>query len=354
MTRGASPRVKEKRHVLSLEESFMKYGAVSCIGRPVSRLVFGTATPTLFAAFRSVYGNAPDFSQRLNAAFELLDTMYALGVNTFDCASNYGEEPLGEWLEARDLFDKITVLTKGAHPNLWRKRVTDYDILSDANDSLKKLRTRFIDLYLLHRDDPNVPVGPIVEVLNKLHDEGKVGAFGVSNWTTERIEEADEYALRHHLIPFAVSSPNFGLADQMGDPWGGGCVSISGPKNKAARAWYAARNMPIFAYSTMARGFFSGQFRSDSPEDAKRVLDAPGCRGYFFPENIERLRRCEQLAAQKRSSVPQIAMAWLFNQSELNLYALTSPVNRDQMEANIQASELHLTSEECQWLNLET
>lgn len=101
--------------------------------------------------------------------------------------------------------------------------MTDFDILYDCHNSLAKLKTSHIQLYLLHRDDPQVPVGPIMETLNRLHAEGKIGVFGASNWTMERMMEANEYAYKHGLVPFTVSSPNFGLANQLDDPWGGGC-----------------------------------------------------------------------------------------------------------------------------------
>lgn len=331
----------------------MRYGSIPHVDKPVSRLVFGTAMPKMFAAFRSVYGEADDFQQRLDAAFSLLDDMYAEGVNCFDCSDHYGEEPLGEWLEARGLHDKVVILTKGAHHNRWRKRVTDFDILHDVHNSLAKLRTDHLDIYLLHRDDPTVPVGPIMDVLNRCYDEGKIGAFGVSNWTVERIIEANEYAAKRGLQPFTVSSPNFGLADQVCDLWGGGCVTISGPSNRENRRWYAENRIPIFAYSTMARGFFSGLVKSDAPEKAAEIMDAPGLKGYACPENFERLRRCEILAAEKGLTVPQIAMAWIFNQRALDVYALVATSRRENMRTNVQASEIILSEDECRWLDLE-
>ena len=320
----------------------MQYGTIPYVSKPVSRLVFGTATPKMFAAFRSVYGESPDFQDRLDAAFQLLDDMYAEGVNCFDSSDHYGEEPLGEWLEARGLHDKVVIFTKGAHHNRWRRRVTDFDILHDVHNSLAKLKTNHLDIYMLHRDDPEVPVGPIVDVLNRCYDEGKIGAFGGSNWTVERIEAANEYAAKHGLQPFTVSSPNFGLAN-----------TISGPSNKAARQWYAENHIPVFAYSTMARGFFSGLVKSGDPEGAKTIMDEPGLKGYAYPENFERLRRCEILAQEKDMTVPQIAMAWIFNQKELDMYALTAPVERAMMHVNVEASEIRLTEEECRWLDLE-
>jgi len=330
----------------------MLYGSVPHVHKPVSRIVCGTAVPKLFAAFRSVYGDAPDFDDRLNTAFTLLDDMYATGVNCFDCSDHYGEEPLGEWLEARGLHDKVVILTKGAHHNKWRKRVTVFDILHDVHNSLAKLKTDRLDIYMLHRDDPSVPVEPIVDVLNRVYDEGKIGAFGVSNWTVERMQEANNYALRSGLQPFMVASPNYGLADQVEDPWGGGCVTIAGPSNRAARSYYLENNIPVFAYSALGRGFFSGLVSSAQPEKAGDVLDAAAMKGYACPANFERLRRCELLAAEKGLTVPEVAMAWLFSQP-LDVYALVSTVSKARMEMNIASSKIRLTREECSWLDLE-
>lgn len=331
----------------------MKYSRIKGLDKDISKLVFGTATPKLFAAV------APDATkQDKEEAFSLLDEIFASGINTFDCAAHYGEEILGRWMEARGNRNKCVVITKGAHPNDWRDRVTDYDILSDANDSLKKLKTDKIDIYMLHRDSHTVPVGIIVEALNRLYDEGKISAFGGSNWTHKRIEEANEYALKHNLKPFSVSSPNFGLAEQVNDPWVGdakfadGCVTISGPENTEAREWYKENSIPVFAYSSLARGFLAGVFKSSEPETAKNVIDEPGMIGYYCENNIERLRRCEILAKEKSVTVAQIAMAWIYNQP-FDVFALSSPVTKKQIEENIAAIDIKLNESEIRWLNLE-
>lgn len=331
----------------------MLYGSHPQVDKPISRIVFGTAMPVMFNAFRSVYGEAPDFDARLKAAFDLLDSAYADGVNCFDCSDHYGEEPLGEWLQARGLVDKVVILTKGAHHNRWRKRVTPFDILHDAHNSLAKLHRRKLDIYLLHRDDPEVPVGPIVDVLNRLHDEGKVDVFGASNWSVERMEQANEYAAKHNLTPFGAVSPHFSLADQIADPWGGGCYTIAGRSDNPARRFCAENHLPVFAYSAMSRGFFSGRLDSAHSENAAQLLDSAAVKGYVCEANFERLRRCELLAKEKNLSVPQIAMAWIFNQRELDVYALVASSSRERMRQNIAAAEIPLTDAECAWLNLE-
>ena len=331
----------------------MLYGNHPQVDKPISRIVFGTAMPVMFNAFRSVYGEAPDFDARLKAAFDLLDDAWAEGINCFDCSDHYGEEPLGEWLEARGLTDKAVILTKGAHHNRWRKRVTDFDILHDAHNSLAKLHVKKLDIYLLHRDNPEVPVGPIVDVLNRLHDEGKIGLFGASNWTVERLEEANEYAAKHGLVPFGAVSPHFSLADQVNDPWGGGCYTIAGASDNASRRFCAENGLPVFAYSAMCRGFFSGRLDSAHPEKAAEVLDAPAIKGYACEANFERLRRCEILAKEKNLPVSQVALAYIFNQRDLDVYALVASSSRERMKLNIAASEIRLTDAECAWLNLE-
>lgn len=139
----------------------------------------------------------------------------------------------------------------------------------------------------------------------------------------------------------------------MGDAkFADGCVTISGPENQAARAWYKEKNIPVFAYSGLARGFMAGLFKSSEPEKAKTVLDEPGMLGYFCENNLERLRRCEKLSKEKHVSVAQLAMAWLYNQP-FTVYALSSPVTKTQIEENAAALDIELTESEQKWLNLE-
>lgn len=157
----------------------MEYGRIPGIAKPIARLVQGT-----------MMLNSAD----LEASFALLDSVFDQGGTTFDTAEVYGdgdcERTLGLWLRERRLRDEVVIIGKGAHPHDGRRRVTPEDITADVDSSLGRFGDDFIDLYLLHRDDPSKPVGPIVEVLNELVRAGKIGAFGGSNWTTARIAEA--------------------------------------------------------------------------------------------------------------------------------------------------------------------
>ncbi len=319
----------------------MKYGKIPYTEKKVSRILYGMASDPFME------GQDHD---------DLLDAVVEMGINTFDLARVYdgAEGVLGRWMEKRGNRDELVLLSKCAHPDLEAdtKRLTERDIREDFRKSTEELCTDFLDIYLLHRDDPDVDPGEMVEIFNAMHEEGKIGAFGASNWTVERIAQANEYADKNGLIPFTVSSPNFGLAEQICDLWGGGCVSISGPSNQASREWYRRNGMPVIAYSSLGRGFFSGRVRSDEPDEAGRILDETAARGYVCEENFERLRRCEQLAAEKGCTVPQIAMAWIFRQG-INGFAVVSTLSPERMKEDIDALDLELMEEEVHWLNLQ-
>ena len=195
------------------------YATISSVNKPVSRLFFGTASKPFLAG------------ENCN---RLLDEMFDLGIQTIDSARNYqsSEISIGRWFQESGKREQVVLLTKGGHPDLLgRRRINEKEIRKDIECSLRNLHTDYIDIYLLHRDDPRKPAGEIVEIFNALYREGKIRAFGGSNWTHTRIEEANRYAQEHGLIPLTVSSPNFSLAEQVRDPWGGGCVTLTGKDN---------------------------------------------------------------------------------------------------------------------------
>ena len=319
----------------------MKYQSIDYVEKPVSRMIFGCAIPPMLE------GKCVD---------TLLDAVYQTGINTFDTAQNYqkSEVSLGQWVEKRGLREKVVLISKCCHPfSDGLDRVRPECIYDDLKASLEQAKTDYFDIYLLHRDDLCAPVGPIIEALNELHEKGKIGAFGVSNWTVERIAKANAYAQEHGMLPFTISSPNFGLARQAEDPWGGGAgaVTISGPENAESREWYKRNQMPVFAYSSIGRGFFSGRVHSTEPEKVKEVLDEFAVKGYACEDNFKRLARAEKLAKEKGCTVAQLAMAWVFHVG-LNVFAIVGSQRAENIQSNVAALDVTLTQEEADWLDL--
>ncbi|MFN3652857.1 MAG: aldo/keto reductase [Armatimonadota bacterium] len=299
------------------------------LDRPLSRLVLGSMVFHV---------------DTLDHTYALLDEWRALGGNIVDTAHLYqggnSERAFGRWLEARGCRDEMVILGKGAHHNADRRRVTPEDITCDLRDSLARLRTDRIDLYLLHRDDPDVPVEEIVDALNRHRDAGRIHAFGGSNWTPERIDAANAYAAREGLAGFSASSPHLSLAVPNGEIWLG-CVDARSPE---ALAWYTRTQMPLFAWSSQARGFFSGTFRPDE------VTDETVGRVFYSEGNWARLRRAEQLGAERGFTAIQVALAWVLHQP-FPTYALIGPKDVDELRSCVRAAELELTPEEVRWLD---
>jgi aryl-alcohol dehydrogenase-like predicted oxidoreductase len=287
---------------------------------------------------RIFYGTAAEPFQSGGDGTDLIEQMVNIGVNAIDTARVYGgaEESVGRWIRIGNNRERVTLLTKGGHPDmLWRSRLREKEIRKDLKTSLDKLCTDYVDIYLLHRDDPEVPVGEIVELLNDLYNEGKIRSFGGSNWTHERIEEANRYASDHGLIPFAVSSPCFSMAVPTREPWPG-CITIAGDDNEDARKWYIDNQMPVIAYSAMAAGFFSGRFKSEDYKEAKKVMSPDNYKTYVSEENMASLKVCEDIAKVTGLSVSQVAFSWIYGQ-DMNVYAVVSTRSVERMKQNVDA-----------------
>lgn len=311
----------------------VEYGRIAGVERPVSRIFLGTA-------------NIPQNTDANAWLSSILET----GVNALDTARAYGdaETVIGRWFAQCGTRDKVVLLSKCCHPFLTVRRVNVRAMKKDLARSLEALQTDHIDVYLLHRDDPQIPVGEVVEAFNELRAAGYIRAFGGSNWAAARLEAANEYAYKRGLTPFAVSSPSFGLA--AGCPWRD-CLSISGRSGEAERDWYRETRLPVLAFSALGRGLFSGRVRSSDRATARKYMDGAARRGYATPDNFERLRRCEELAEAKGATVPQVALAWSFRQG-LELFAVINTSNAKRMEDNAAALSLELTERECRYLDL--
>jgi aryl-alcohol dehydrogenase-like predicted oxidoreductase len=257
------------------------------LDREVGRLVLGT---TWF-----------DPSEQAAAA-DVLDAFADLGGTILDTAENYGggksELTIGRWLRDTGRRDRTVILSKGAHPYEGRSRVDPASIDQDLIGSLERLDVETIDIYLLHRDDEGVAVGPILDALNAHRAEGRIRTFGASNWSPARLDEAAAYAADHGLEGFTSSSVQFALAEPAEPPWP---LCISG-RDEASRAWYARTQFPLFAWSSQAGGFFAAM--DEGPPDAELE------RVYGTESNRARRRRAAELAGRLGVSAPEVALAW--------------------------------------------
>ncbi|TDQ40335.1 aldo/keto reductase [Aureibacillus halotolerans] len=283
---------------------------------------------------------------RLDEVKGILQSYLDIGGNTIDTAFIYAggesEKAIGLAVEQNGWRDRFNLWTKGAHPNQQGSTVTKHDIDEQLKISLDRLRTESVELYALHRDDTSVPVGAILEWLNEHVEAGRIGSFGGSNWTTARLQEANQYAEKNGLQGFSFSSPNLSLAKAK-EPYWADCLSV----DNDILNWHNESKLPIFSWSSQARGFFTGRFTRDNFENEDLV------RVFYNDENWERYDRAEALAKDKGLSTIQIALAYVLNQ-KFPTAAIIGPQNEAEMKSCGEGAGVSLSEEEIQWLNLDS
>ena len=318
----------------------MRYIEINYLEKPVSVIGLGTAT----SAF------TPD---RYDRAVKLLERFLEAGGNTVDTAHIYGfgdsEKTLGRWIQESGRRDELVLITKGCHPAVdrddifgkpWVSRFTPEAMQADLTESLERLHTDYIDLYLLHRDDESVSVGLLVEALNEEQGRGRIRAFGASNWRVERIAEANQYAEDYGLNGFVISSPSLSLAEPKKMLFPGTLFA-----DEATRQWHRAHQFPLLAWSSLATGFMSGKYKPDdnSNENVSQV--------YYSNENFERLSRAQELAARKNTTASQIGLSYVLQQS-FPIIALIGPTHVSSLDDALGALDVELTPEEMEYLEM--
>ncbi len=313
------------------------------IDKPVSRIVFGTDR----LRGRRVSW-LPDKQSERNA-FSLLDNAFELGCNAFDTARVYGdsERTLGAWIRQRRNRDEVVVISKGCHPDRsGRPRLSPMDVSEDLHASLKALGADFIDLYLLHYDDPTAHLDPVMERLNRHVDEGKIGAIGASNWSHERIACANALAAGRGLKSFSASSVQFSLAEWKRSPWAG-AETLGGSGQRAAREWYSTQELSVFAWSSLARGFFSDHYNPANPGDNPV---SRWCATYFgTEENIQKLERARTFAREHQVTVAQVALAYVLCHP-LDAFAVVGCTTIEKFAENVAAGSLKIDDATLEWL----
>ena len=281
----------------------MRYGLIPGIDKDVSRLVMGTVRiePTLWETFVERGGTC-------------FDTAYYYGEGT--------ERAVGAFVERHGLRERLVVVGKGAHT----PTCAPEHVAPQLSASLERLRTDYLDLYLLHRDDPDVPVSEWARTLHEHVVAGRIRRIGASNWTVERYEAFNDYAARSGLTGLTVLSNQLSLAEVLEPVWAG-CLSAF---DAATRAWLERTQTPLLAWSAQASGFFAGR------DDGHEVRTS-----WLSEANAGRRRRAEELAARLGVPPVAVALAWVLWQP-FPTFAVVGPRSLGELEACLAALDVEL------------
>jgi predicted dehydrogenase/aryl-alcohol dehydrogenase-like predicted oxidoreductase len=299
---------------------------ISGIDRLVSSLIMGCDNKAYFADGAIVW-----------------DAFMEAGGNAFDTAFDYGggrhEAALGEWIAARDIADDIVVTAKGAHTPYCTPR----SIETQLTLSLDRLRLDHVPIYIMHRDNRDVPVGEFIDALNRLRQDGRIGIFGGSNWSIKRFGEANAYAFENGLEPLRILNNNLSLAVMEHPVWSG-CVTSNAP---GTLNYLRTNNIVHLSWSSQARGYF---LPSDLRGRLPRETGPEQCFG--SDANAERRSRAETLAEEIGVSTHNVATAWVLAQS-FPSFALIGPRSPGEIVSTLPAFNVDLTPNDLAWLNLE-
>ncbi|MGW7068018.1 aldo/keto reductase [Streptomyces sp. NPDC054855] len=284
----------------------------------------------------NVFGWTADEAQ----SFDVLDAYTAAGGNFIDTADVYSawvdgnkggesETVIGNWFAARGNRSDVVLATKvGAHPD--HKGLSANTIKAGAEESLRRLRTDYIDLYYTHYDDPTVPVEEVIGALDDLVTSGKVRAIAASNVTPERLQEFLDFSDREGLARYSVLQPHYNLVSR--DTYEGQLEQVASRSGLAAVPYYA-----------LASGFLTGKYRPGATVDSAR---AQGAGKHLETERGRRvLAALDEVAEARGAELATVALAWLAAQPTVAA-PIASARTVEQLPALLAVGELELTDAE--------
>jgi aryl-alcohol dehydrogenase-like predicted oxidoreductase len=289
-------------------------------------------------ADRIVLGTAALGTDSRDSAYRLLDTFIDLGGTTLDSAAIYSdwqpgesgrsETTIGDWLASRGTRDRMFIVTKGAHPliNESASRLNPVDIRHDVEQSLRRLRTDRIDQWLFHKDDGVAPVADVVGTLQDLQREGKILAFGSSNWSLARMQEA-------MAVPGEKFTANQVLgnifAATMGTPADPTTVVIDAPMFRHARD----NDLTLYLFTSTARGYFDNLARGVGPTPS-----------FDNPATAAVAEKVVSIAAEQGVSPSDLMLAFLMHLGP-NVRPVIGTIQPDHLKASWKAHDIALSPE---------
>lgn len=271
----------------------------------------------------------------------MLDAFWERGGNIFDTAyvygSGYTEKLFGEWHTNRGTREGSVLIGKGAHSPLAYPDV----IGKQLTQSLDRLQTDYVDVYFMHRDNLDVPVGEFIDAMDAEVKAGRIrGPFGGSNWTKERFDEALSYAERTGKTKPKALSNNFALSEMLVPIWDG-CVTASTDDWKS---WLKDRQVTNFSWSSQGRGFFTDRAGRDKTDNEELV------RCWYNDKNFARRDRAIELAHTLGHNPIHVALAFVLAQPFPSV-PLIGPRTLGELDDTLKAFEIKLSFEQVTWLD---
>ena len=307
----------------------MQFRSLGKTGLSIAPLVFG--------------GNVFGWTADEKTSFDLLDTFTGAGFNAIDTADVYSrwapgnqggesETIIGTWLKRSGLSrDKVVVITKvGSDMGQGRRDLRKGWIVEAVEQSLKRLQTDHIDLYLSHWPDPETPYAETLEAHASLVKAGKVRAFGCSNLDAGQLRASFEAADTAGLPRYAALQPEYNLYDRAG---------FEGDLAELCQK----EDLGVITYYSLASGFLTGKYRTKA--DTEGTARGEGVVQYLDDKGHRILAALDQVAAETGAKPAEIALAWLMAKPAVTA-PIASATSLSQLASLTKAATLTLTAEQ--------
>lgn len=275
----------------------------------------------------------------INEGGNLIDTAHMYGTNNkgsgYNCES---EKAIGKWMEHNKNRHSVVISTKGGsrNPDTRAIQSSEEEIVGQLDRSLENLKTDYIDIYWLHRDDIEKPVSHYIDMLNKQVKAGKIRYFGCSNWEIERIIEADKYAKESGQVGFTANQVWWSLVEPNLDKRGD--LTMVWLDDKGVE-YHKKCKMPVLAYSPQAGGFFS-KLENQGLEGMNNGLKEL----YFNERNISVFEVVKNIAKEMGRPINDIVLSFLLSQP-FTVIPIIGGNTIEHIKESSRASELILTDE---------
>lgn len=280
-------------------------------------------------------------------SFQLLDAFSDGGFNMIDTADVYSnwkegnaggesETIIGKWLKRTQNRDKVLIATKvGFEMGTAGKGLSKGYIVRAAEDSLRRLRTDYIDLYQSHGDDTEIPLEETLGAYAQLIDQGKVRAIGASNYTAERLDEALRTSAELGLASYRCLQPLYNLYDRT-------------DYERALEPLCLKERIGVITYSSLRSGFLTGKYRSEA--DVVKSVRGNRAKNYLNERGFGILGALDQVAGELDSNPTQVALAWLMARPSVTA-PIASATSSEQLNDLIAATRLKLDRSHIETLN---
>ena len=276
---------------------------------------------------------------------EVVDTALDLGVNFFDTADMYGprglsEEFLGNAIAKKDR-SSIVVATKFANPmgdSEHQRGASRRYIMNAVEDSLKRLKTDYIDLYQQHVPDSSTPIEETLRALDDLVTQGKVRYIGNSNFSGWQLADADWTAANCNLNKFVTAQNLYSLLDRR----------LEQEVIPACKRF----NIGVLPYFPLASGLLTGKYTrgTAAPEGTRLAMWGERGQAALSEDNFDTVEKLAAFAEEQGHSLLELAFGWLVTKPYISS-VIAGATSAAQVKSNVEAAEWHLNEEQMATVN---